>query len=147
MESVDSPQVEVRRLGPADLNLVVSCAALLPESPTVEWAEDFFARGTSYFFAALIGRTPVGVLAATELPSFGASPDLDIYLLSVDPQHRHLGVGTSLVSRAVETAEESGFAHVRIAVSSQIDPAAVATDATAHRWEMQDWQSLVITLE
>ena len=147
MGNVDTPQVIVRRLGPADLNTVVSCASLLPESPTVEWAEDFFARGASHLYVAFAGNSPVGLLAATELPSLGASPDLYIYLISVDPAHRGHGVGSRLVERAVEAAEETGFAHVRMAVLPPIDPNSSATAAATRPWRIDERHSLVITLE
>ena len=105
--------MEIRRLGPDDLDLLLAAAALYDRPPHREAAERFLADPRSYFLLASVGDEPAGFVRAHLLHQFDSPrPQCFLYEIGVDPPFQRRGIARALIetlhtlARALDAEED-----------------------------------------
>jgi GNAT superfamily N-acetyltransferase len=90
--------VEIRRLGPGDLRLLLAGAALFDAPPTELVAERFLSNeGHHLLYAVDDDGEPVGFVSGVETAHPDKGTEMFLYELSVAEAHRRRGIATALV--------------------------------------------------
>ncbi len=101
--------MEIRRLGPGDLRLLLAGAALFDAPPTELLAERFLSKeGHHLLYAVNDAGEPVGFVSGVETTHPDKGTEMFLYELSVAEAHRRRGIGTALVRALAELARERG---------------------------------------
>jgi len=100
--------VEIRRVGPDDVSLVLAAGDLF-DGPAHEGASRrFLGSPDHHLLLALDAGRPVGFVSGVELTHPDKGTEMFLYELSVDERFRRRGVGRALVSALAELARGRG---------------------------------------
>jgi ribosomal protein S18 acetylase RimI-like enzyme len=105
---VSDATLEVRRITPADVAIVVRAAALFDHPPRREETRRFLTSEDHHLFMAFLGDAPVGFVSGYELVHPDKAVEMFLYELSVAESARRRGVGTALVEALAAVARERG---------------------------------------
>jgi ribosomal protein S18 acetylase RimI-like enzyme len=100
--------MELRWLGPTDVDAVTGAAALFDEAPTRAWAEQFLTRPGHHLCVAYVAGQPAGFVSGVEMTHPDKGTEMFLYELGVDEPHRGRGLGRALVAALRERARERG---------------------------------------
>ena len=100
--------LEIRRLGPADVAIVVRAAALFDHPPRRAETRRFLASEDHHLLMAFLGDEPVGFVSGYELVHPDKAVEMFLYELSVAEGARRRGVGRALVEALASVARERG---------------------------------------
>ena len=119
--------VRVVELAPGDLDAVRAAAHLFDDDVDDAAASAFLEDPRHHLLIAYDGDEPAGFLSAIELlhPD-KPRPEMFIYELGVDANHRRRGAGTSLVRRITDICEERGCREMFV-LTDDDNAAALAT--------------------
>jgi ribosomal protein S18 acetylase RimI-like enzyme len=96
--------LEIRRMGPADVQLVLDAAVLFDATPRRDWTELFLAREGHHLLIAYVGTTPVGFVSGVETLHPDKGAEIFVYELGVDEPHRRQGIARALVDELLHVA-------------------------------------------
>jgi ribosomal protein S18 acetylase RimI-like enzyme len=100
--------MDIRRLGPSDVESVMAASSLFDEPARHEWASLFLAREGHHMLVAFIEEAAAGFVSGVEMTHPDKGTEMFLYELSVAEEHRRLGVGRALVSALGQLAAERG---------------------------------------
>jgi ribosomal protein S18 acetylase RimI-like enzyme len=118
--------VELRWLGPDDVDLVVAASPLFDGPADAAGAADFLARPLHHLCVALDGGVPVGFVSGVETTHPDKGTELFLYELAVDEAWRRRGIGRALVDALAGRARELGCYGMWVATEPG-NEAAIAT--------------------
>jgi ribosomal protein S18 acetylase RimI-like enzyme len=118
--------VTIRRLGPADVNLVMAASPLFDEPARRDAAERFLASPIHHLLLALDDGAPVGFVSGVETTHPDKGTELFLYELAVDPRAQRRGIGAALVAALRDLALELGC-HGMWVLTDADNEAALAT--------------------
>jgi len=128
--SGSSQPVTIRRVGPADLRLVLEAAALFDAEPREDWTAGFVAREGHHFLIAYVGERPAGFVTGIEIIHPDKGNEMMLYELGVDPAYRRQGIGRGLVGTLRDLAVARGCRGMWVPLARD-DTAAMATYRSA----------------
>lgn len=99
---------QIRRLTPADTQVVVQAAALFDHPPRRAETRRFLASEDHHLLLAFIDGEPVGFVSGHELVHPDKAVEMFLYELSVAEGARRRGVGRALVEALATVARERG---------------------------------------
>jgi ribosomal protein S18 acetylase RimI-like enzyme len=102
------PELELRRLGVGDDEVVAQAASLFDKPPVPSETAAFLAAEGHHVILALLDGEPVGFVSGVEMIHPDKGRELFLYELGVAEQARGQGVGTALVRALAELARERG---------------------------------------
>ena len=120
----------VRRLGPADVELVLTAAGLFDEHPRRDWTERFLTRDGHHLFLAHLDGRPVGFVTGIEITHPDKGTEMLLYELGVDEASRRQGIGRALVHALLDLSRTLGCVGMWVPIEPD-NPAAVATYRSA----------------
>ena len=101
--------VEIRLLGPADLNLLTSAAAdAVDFVPQEALAVEFLADPRHHLVAAIADRRIVGIVSAVHYVHPDKAPELWINEVGVAPSHQGHGIGSAMLRAMLGHASRLG---------------------------------------
>jgi ribosomal protein S18 acetylase RimI-like enzyme len=118
--------VELRWLGPEDLDDVVAAEHLFDGPVVMDSARRFLEEPTSHLCVAYERGVPVGFVSGVELTHPDKGTELFLYELGVDERWRRRGIGTALVRALAERGRERGCYGMWV-LTDRPNEAAVAT--------------------
>ena len=119
--------VEIRRLGPGDEELVHAAAGLFDDAPKADATQRFLREPTHHLLIAYDdGARPVGFVTGVETTHPDKGTEMFLYELGVDGPARRRGVGRALVQALLALARERGCYGMWVATDTA-NEAAVAT--------------------
>ena len=101
-------EVEIRRLGPGDEEVVAAAGALFDKPPDAEATRRFLREPTHHLLMAFSGGSPVGFVSGVETTHPDKGTEMFLYELSVEAGARRRGVGRKLVAALGELARTRG---------------------------------------
>jgi ribosomal protein S18 acetylase RimI-like enzyme len=122
--------MDIRRMGTADLPLVLASGHLFDAPPHSGRTEDFLGRAGHHLLLAEVEGTPAGFVTGVEI----AHPDKDLemllYELGVDEAFRRRGIGRALVEALKALARDVGCSGMWVPVEQGNDVATALYRAT-----------------
>lgn len=115
--------MEIRMLGPDDVQLLLDAGHLFDETPTAELAADFLASDGSMCLVAYADDQPAGFVTGIEVRHPDKAPEMLLYELGVDPVFRGRGIATSLIAKLRATTDELGYRGMWVLTEPDNDPA------------------------
>jgi ribosomal protein S18 acetylase RimI-like enzyme len=115
--------VEIRELGPGDVEVVMAASHLFDEPPRREWAAGFLQRDGNHLLLAHVGDEPAGFVSGVEVLHPDKGVEMMLYELGVDEAFRRRGVGRELVRALVEVARRIGCRNVWVLTEPDNAPA------------------------
>lgn len=115
--------VEIRELGPGDVEAVLAAPHLFDETPRREWSESFLRRDGNHLLVAYIDDEPAGFVSGVEVLHPDKGVEMMLYELGVDEAFRRRGVGRALVRALVDEARRLGCRTVWVLTEPDNDPA------------------------
>jgi ribosomal protein S18 acetylase RimI-like enzyme len=100
--------VEIRALGPGDVDRVLAAKALFDEPPRGEWAQRFLEAECHHILIAYVDEEPAGFVSGVETTHPDKGTEMFLYELAVDEAHRRHGIGRALVEELGRLAERRG---------------------------------------
>jgi ribosomal protein S18 acetylase RimI-like enzyme len=100
--------VQLRRLGPGDVDAVLAATHLFDGPPTQAWTEDFLSRPGHHLVLAEVDRTPAGFITGVEIAHPDKGVEMLLYELGVDEPYRRRGIGRALVEALKAIAMNAG---------------------------------------
>ena len=100
--------MELRWLGPTDVDAVLGAAALFDEAPTRTGAERYLTRPGHHLCVAYVAGQPAGFVSGVEMTHPDKGTEMFLYELGVDEPHRGRGLGRALVVALRERARDRG---------------------------------------
>lgn len=100
--------VEIRRLDPADRDLVRAAGHLFDDPPTPAWTDDVLRREGHHLLFAFDDGVAVGFVTCVEMAHPDKGVEVFLYELGVDEAARGLGIGRRLVEAALDLARDLG---------------------------------------
>ena len=102
--------MRIVRLAPGDEHIVLAGAGLFDGSPSPAWTTKFLASEGHHLLVAVGDGNgdPVGFISGIETTHPDKGTEMFLYELSVQPEHRNRGIGTSLVTALAELARSRG---------------------------------------
>jgi ribosomal protein S18 acetylase RimI-like enzyme len=91
--------VEIRELGPGDVEVVMAAPHLFDEPPRREWAAGFLQRDGNHLLLAYVGDEPAGFVSGVEVLHPDKGVEMMLYELGVDEAFRRRGVGEGTGAR------------------------------------------------
>jgi ribosomal protein S18 acetylase RimI-like enzyme len=136
--------VEIRRLGPDDVEIVLAAADLFDEPPRRDATERFLSEPTSHlFFAFDRHRAPVGFVTGVELTHPDKGTEMFLYELGVAEAVRRQGVGAALTRALDDLARTRGLYGMFVLTDHDNEAALRTYRSTGTRSEstqvMLDW--------
>jgi aminoglycoside 3-N-acetyltransferase I len=108
-DSNAAPVASIRRLGPADADVVLAAPWLFDSPPTRAFTDRFLAAPGHHLLMAFDGRgRQVGFISGVETTHPDKGTEMFLYELAVDDAARRTGIGTALTSALRELAREHG---------------------------------------
>jgi ribosomal protein S18 acetylase RimI-like enzyme len=129
--------VELRWLGPGDLEAVVAAEHLLDGPVVPEAARRFLAEPTSHLCIAYEEGEPAGFVSGVETTHPDKGTELFLYELAVDERWRRRGIGTALVLALAARARERDCYGMWV-LTDRVNEAALATYRAAGAIEESD---------
>ena len=118
--------MELRWLGPKDLDDVVAAEHLFDGPVVMDSARRFLEEPTSHLCVAYERGVPAGFVSGVELTHPDKGTELFLYELGVDERWRRRGIGTALVRALAERGRERGCYGMWV-LTDRPNEAAVAT--------------------
>ena len=116
-------QIEIRRLGPDDFDLVMSAQGLFDFEPLADQSKAFLSSDREFIWFAMDGETPVGFVSASVILHPDKPPHLFVNELATHEGHRRKGVATALMETVVSFSREAGLWPVWLAAESDDEQA------------------------
>ena len=132
-----SVPVEIRPLGPGDLERVLEAADLFDEPPQPEWATRFLDSAGHHLLIAYGDDQAVGFVTGVETTHPDKGTEMFLYELGVDEGHRRRGIGRALIAELAQVAASRGC-HGMWVATERDNAAAVATYRAAGSGEAED---------
>ena len=118
--------MELRWLGPGDLDDVVAAEHLFDGPVVMDSARRFLEEPTSHLCVAYLSGVPAGFVSGVELTHPDKGTELFLYELGVDERWRRRGIATALVRALAERGRERGCYGMWV-LTDRPNEAAVAT--------------------
>ena len=120
-------EVEIRRLGPGDEQLVHAAGELFDSAPNADATRRFLREPTHHLLIAYGDQArPLGFVTGVETTHPDKGTEMFLYELGVDEPARRRGVGSALVDALLALARERGCYGMWVATEPAND-AAIAT--------------------
>jgi ribosomal protein S18 acetylase RimI-like enzyme len=129
--------VELRWLGPEDLDAVVAAEHLFDGPVLPEAARRFLGEATSHLCIAYEDGVAAGFVSGVETTHPDKGTELLLYELGVDEARRRRGIGTALVRALAARARERGCYGMWV-LTDRVNDAALATYRAAGAVEESD---------
>jgi ribosomal protein S18 acetylase RimI-like enzyme len=100
--------VEIRPLGPDDVDQVLAAEALFDHPPRADWARKFLESEGHHILVAYVGDEPVGFVSGVEMTHPDKGTEMFLYELAVADAHRRQGIGRALVEELRDLARGTG---------------------------------------
>ena len=100
--------MDIRRLGPDDVEAVLMASQLFDEPADPAWARTFLAREGHHLLMAFEEGTPIGFVSGVETIHPDKGTEMFLYELGVDDEYRRRGIGKALVGALADLAIEQG---------------------------------------
>ena len=104
-----SDPIEIRRLGPDDLDLMMSAQGLFDFAPLPDQSEAFLSSDREFMWFAMDGETPVGFVSASVILHPDKKPQFFVNELATHERHRRRGIATALMASVVSYSRNAGF--------------------------------------
>lgn len=115
--------LEIKRLRTGDDALVVGAGHLFDQQPRPDAIRLFLAESTHHLFIAYEDGEPVGFVSGVQMTHPDKGPEMFLYELAVDEDHRQRGIGTALVTALRELAREKGCYDMWVLTDDGNEPA------------------------
>jgi len=115
--------LEIRELGPGDVEAVMAAPHLFDQPPRREWSESFLRREGNHLLVAYVDDDPAGFVSGVEVIHPDKGVEMMLYELGVDEAFRRRGVGRDLVGALVHVARRLGCRTVWVLTEPDNDPA------------------------
>jgi len=138
--------VQIRRLGPDDVDAVLAAGHLFDAPPRRAWAEAVLRREGHHLFLAAVDGEPAGFVTGIETLHPDKGVEMLLYELAVDDAFRRRGIGRALTEALLEHARALDCYGMWVPVEPGNDPA-VATYRAAGSSSPDDAQILTWTLD
>jgi ribosomal protein S18 acetylase RimI-like enzyme len=136
--------VEIRRLRPADIDVVVSASPMFDNEARREWAALFLTREGHHMLIASVDGTDVGFVSGVEMTHPDKGTEMFLYELFVDEAHRRRGVARALVDALRRLAVDHGCYGMWVGTEPD-NVAAIATYRSAGAAPVEPFVSLTWT--
>ncbi|MDP9146004.1 MAG: GNAT family N-acetyltransferase [Actinomycetota bacterium] len=100
--------MDIRRLGPGDIESMMGASSLFDEPARREWASLFLTREGHHMLIAYIDDASAGFVSGVEMTHPDKGTEMFLYELGVAEDHRRGGVGRALVTALGQLAAERG---------------------------------------
>ena len=118
--------MELRWLGPGDVDAVAAAGHLFDGPVQPEAARQFLREATSHLCIAYEDGAPAGFVSGVELTHPDKGTEMFLYELGVDEPWRRRGIGTALARALAERARERGCYGMWV-LTDRANEAALAT--------------------
>ena len=115
--------MEIRHLGPADDDLLLSASHLFDHPPTADLARSFLEREGHHCLLAIVDGEPAGFVTGIEIRHPDKQPEMLLHELGVDEHFRRRGIGTALVGALRDLAIERSFRGMWVLTEPDNEPA------------------------
>lgn len=119
--------MEIRRLGPTDIEQVISASSLFDEPPLREWASYFLTHQGHHLLMAYVDDAVVGFVTGVEMTHPDKGTEMFLYELSVAEEHRLHGVGRALIASLRQLPRAAAMA-----CGSELNP--TTSPQSPHMW-------------
>jgi ribosomal protein S18 acetylase RimI-like enzyme len=139
--------VELRWLGPDDVEAVASAAHLFDDKPRRKWTAEFLTRDNHHLGIAYVDGEPAGFVTGVELIHPDKATEMLLYELGVDEAFRRRGVGNALTRGLAAVARARGCREMWTLTEPDNDPALATyrsagaegrSDAVVLTWRLTD---------
>ena len=100
--------MEIRRLGPTEVERVMAASSLFDEPVSHAWASLFLARAGHHMLIAYIDDASAGFISGVEMTHPDKGTEMFLYELSVAEEYRGRGVGRALAAALANLAAVLG---------------------------------------
>lgn len=100
--------MQIRRLGPSDVEQVLAAGNLFDEAPREEWTRRFLSEPGHHLLLATVESEPAGFITGVEIVHPDKGVEMLLYELGVDEAFRQRGIGRELVQSLLALAAERG---------------------------------------
>ena len=100
--------MEIRELGPGDLDIAMGAADLFDSPPRHDATAKFLAAPSHHLLVAFEDGVPAGFITGVETTHPDKGTEMFLYEMGVGDAHRRRGIGRALVRRLAELARERG---------------------------------------
>lgn len=100
--------MQLRRLGPPDVDAVLDAAAVFDRAPTKPLTAAFLGEPGNHLIVAYAGQDAVGFVSGIEIRHPDKQAEMMLFELGVLEEHRRRGIGTGLVRELARAARERG---------------------------------------
>lgn len=122
--------MDIRRVGPGDLQLVLGSGHLFDAPPHPGWTEDFLSRAGHHLLLADVDGVPAGFVTGVEIAHPDKGIEMLLYELGVDEAFRRRGIGRALVEELKTLARDVGCSGMWVPVEQRNDVATALYRAT-----------------
>jgi ribosomal protein S18 acetylase RimI-like enzyme len=133
--------MDVRRLGPNEVETVLAASPLFDEPADPDWARTFLQREGHHLLMAFDDGTPIGFVSGVETTHPDKGTEMFLYELGVGDEQRRRGVGKALVLALADLAIEQGCHGMWVGTESD-NSAALATYRAAGAGEPEPFVTL-----
>jgi ribosomal protein S18 acetylase RimI-like enzyme len=101
--------VEIRALGPDDVDRLLAAEGLFDDPPRPDWARKFLDSDDHHILIAYVDdEEPAGFISGVETTHPDKGTEMFLYELAVDEPHRRHGIGRALVEELGRLAVSRG---------------------------------------
>jgi ribosomal protein S18 acetylase RimI-like enzyme len=101
--------VEIRALGPDDVDRLLAAEGLFDDPPRPDWARKFLDSDDHHILIAYVDdEEPAGFISGVETTHPDKGTEMFLYELGVAEAHRGRGIGRSLVEQLARLASTGG---------------------------------------
>ncbi len=100
--------VELRALGPDDVDGLLAAEGLFDQPPRPDWARRFLETDDHHILIAYLDGEPVGFVSGVETTHPDKGTEMFLYELGVHEDHRGQGIGRNLVEELARLAASRG---------------------------------------
>jgi ribosomal protein S18 acetylase RimI-like enzyme len=115
--------MKIRRLFPADAELVRQVESLFDHPSRQESARSFLENPHNYLLVAWVDGDPAGFVTGHLLQRLDTRPMLFLYEAGVAEAYRGRGIGTALVRELARIGEQQGFCEMFVLTNASNEPA------------------------
>jgi len=135
---IESPKVEIRRLGIGDEQLAQTAMLLLvPEderdgcTPSLEHLNTLLKSPSNYLILSLLDRNPIGFTIAYSMPTYARDGKMAyLYEIGVLPDHHRKGIGSRMIAFLKECMRDEGVNSMWVGADIKNTPAISLYEAT-----------------
>jgi ribosomal protein S18 acetylase RimI-like enzyme len=133
--------MEIRRIGPDDVDAVLAASPLFDDPADPDWARTFLERQGHHLLIAFDDEAPIGFVSGVETTHPDKGTEMFLYELGVGDEHRRRGVGKALVLALADLAIEQGCHGMWVGTEPD-NAAAIATYRAAGAYEPEPFVTL-----